>query len=94
MSAQDLIPEMSRQSSLSRGFSCTREGRDTEGICNNRSRRTGAERRVENSQELMVRINSCCLKENVNFPIGNLDRAASSSEVYPGQELIQQKMTL
>lgn len=83
---------MSYQSPLSRQLSFSWEGRGTEGICNNHFRRAGAEKRVENSQEWNIRTKGYCLKENENFPMDCLDRAASSSEVYLGQELIQQKI--
>lgn len=79
VNAQDLISQMSYQSPLSRELSFTWEGRDTEGICN---RRAGAEKKVENSQEWNMRIDSYCLKENVNLPMVCLDKAASSAKVY------------
>lgn len=79
VNAKDLISRMSYQSPLSRELSFTWEGRDTEGVCN---RRADAEKKVENSQEWNIRIDSFCVKENVNLPIVYLDRAASSVKVY------------
>jgi len=85
---QGQISQMSCQSLLLRELRFTQEGRDAEGVCNNHFRRAGAEKIVENSQEWNIRVSSYCLKENVDFPMDSLDRAASSSKVYLGQELV------